>query len=146
LGTTAQQSQFSAPRLACSRALARNVEQPLTRAIISAAIEVHKALGPGLLESAYQQCLCHEFGLRGIRYRAQVELPVVYKRVKLDCGYRSDFIVEEKVIVELKAIETILPVHEAQLLTYLRLTGLQVGLLINFNAALLKDGIRRRVL
>src|SRR5271165_7455433 len=121
-------------------------EQALTREIISAAISVHRALGPGLLESAYQACLCRELELRNLRFRQQVELLVIYKDVKLDCGYRIDLIVEEKVVVELKAVEAILPVHQAQILTYLRLSGLRVGLLINFNVPVLKDGIRRRVL
>jgi len=123
-----------------------DAEQGLTRAIISAAIEVHRALGPGLLESAYQACLCRELELHNLRFRQQVELPVIYKDVKLTCGYRIDFVVEEKIVLELKAVEGILPVHQAQLLTYLRLSGLRVGLLINFNVAVLKDGIRRRVL
>jgi GxxExxY protein len=107
---------------------------------------VHRALGPGLLEPAYQACLCRELELRNLRFRQQVELPVIYKDVKLDCGYRIDLIVEEKVVVELKAVEGILPVHQAQILTYLRLSGLRVGLLINFNVPVLKDGIRRRIL
>jgi GxxExxY protein len=123
-----------------------DAEQAVTRAIISAAIDVHRVLGPGLLEFAYQACLSHELQLHGLRFRQQVELPLVYKDVKLDCGYRIDFIVEEKVILELKAIEGILPVHQAQLLTYLRLSGLRIGLLMNFNVPVLKDGIRRRVL
>ena len=137
---------ITAPRLASRTTLPTNAEQTLTRAVISAAIEVHRALGPGLLESAYQACLCHELELYNLSFRQQVELPVVYKDVKLDCGYRIDFVVEEKVVLELKAIEGILPVHQAQLLTYLRLSGLRVGLLINFNVPVLKDGIRRRVL
>ena len=126
--------------------LASDAEQALTRDIIAAAIEVHRSLGPGLLESAYHICLCRELQLRSISFQQQIELPLSYKGVNLDCGYRLDFIVSEKVVVELKAINEILPVHEAQLLTYLRLTGLRVGLLINFNAAVLKNGIRRRVL
>jgi GxxExxY protein len=134
------------PQLAGRAALATNAEQALTREIISAAIQVHRVLGPGLLESAYQACMCRELELHGLHVRQQVELPVVYKDVKLDCGYRIDFVVEDKVVVELKAIEGILPVHQAQLLTYLRLSGLRVGLLINFNVPVLKDGIRRRVL
>lgn len=143
---TAVESIITAPRLACRTALPTNAEQGLTRAIISAAIDVHRALGPELLESAYQACLSHELELHGLGFRQQVELPVVYKDVKLDCGYRIDFVVEKKVVLELKAIEGILPVHQAQLLTYLRLSGLRVGLLINFNVPVLKDGIRRRVL
>lgn len=103
-------------------------------------------LGPGLLESAYEECLCHELGTCGLACRRQVPLPVAYKEVRLECGYRLDVVVEDAVVVELKAVETILPVHEAQLLTYLRLSGLRVGLLINFNVPVLKDGIVRRVL
>jgi GxxExxY protein len=118
----------------------------LTETIIGAAIEVHKALGPGLLESAYLRCLCHEIGLRGLSYQIEKALPVIYKGVSLDCGYRLDLIVENLVVVEVKAIETILQVHEAQLVTYLRLGGWKVGLLINFNVPVLKNGIRRRVL
>lgn len=97
------------------------------------------------MESAYQACLGRELELHRLAFRKQVELPLVYKDVKLDCGYRIDFIIEDKVVVKLKAVEGILPVHQAQLLTYLRLTGLRVGLLINFNVPVLKDGIRRRV-
>jgi GxxExxY protein len=121
-------------------------EQALTREIISAAIEVHRALGPGLLESAYQACLCHELQLRNLDIVQQVDLPVTYKGVKLNCGYRIDLIVSDRVIVELKSVQEILPVHEAQLLTYLRLAKKRVGLLINFNVAVLKNGIKRRVL
>jgi GxxExxY protein len=117
----------------------------ITERIIGAAIEVHRALGPGLLESAYLVCLLHELGLIGLKYRSEVSLPVVYKGVRLDGGYRIDVIVEETVIVELKAVEKLLPVHDAQLITYLKLTGLPVGLLINFNVPLLKAGIRRLV-
>jgi len=122
------------------------VAEELTQAIIAAAIEVHKALGPGLLESAYRRCLCQELELRGIRYRTEVELPVTCKGVRLDCGYRMDLLVDETVVVELKSIDATQPIHEAQLLTYLRLSGKRVGLLINFNVPLLKEGITRRVL
>ena len=115
----------------------------LTGQIIGAAIEVHKALGPGLLESAYEECLCHEFHLRQMHYKRQHALPVEYKGVKLDCGYRIDLLVEDLVILELKSVESLDPIHEAQLLTYLKLTGLKVGLLINFNVPVLKQGIRR---
>ncbi|MFZ1135178.1 MAG: GxxExxY protein [Candidatus Korobacteraceae bacterium] len=121
-------------------------EQALTRDIIAAAIDVHRALGPGLLESAYQACLCHELNLRGLDFVQQVELPLTYKEVKLDCGYRVDVIVSNRVVLELKSVQEILPVHEAQLLTYMRLTNVHVGLLINFNVAVLKNGIKRRVL
>lgn len=117
----------------------------ITGAIIGAAIEVHRELGPGLLESVYEECLRRELELR-IKFERQVELPIVYKGVPLGCVHRIDLIVEGKVIVELKSVEKILPVHEAQLLTYLRLTGKSVGLLINFNVPVLKDGVVRRVL
>ena len=117
-----------------------------TEPIIGAAIEVHKQLGPGLLESTYEECLCHELHLRGIQFQRQIDLPVVYKGLKLDCGHRLDLLVEDSVLVELKVVERLLPVHEAQLLTYLHLAHKPVGLLINFNVPLLKDGIRRRVL
>jgi GxxExxY protein len=117
----------------------------ITEQIIGAAIEIHRALGPGLLESAYLACLLFELGQRGLQCRSEVSLPVVYKGVRLDCGYRIDLIVEETVIVELKAVEKLLPVHDAQLITYLKLTGKPIGLLINFNVPLLKDGVRRLV-
>ena len=115
----------------------------LTSKVISAAIEVHKALGPGLLESAYEGCLCRELDLRGMNYERQKDLPVEYKGVKLNCGYRLDIVVEGKLILELKACDALEPIHEAQLLTYLKLTGLKIGLLINFNVPVLKMGIRR---
>lgn len=121
-------------------------EKELTSQIIGAAMEVHRVLGPGLLESAYQTCLAQELMLRGLSFEQEKPLPVVYKNVKLDCGYRLDFLVEGKIVVELKAVEQIHPVYEAQLLTYLKLTGCKVGLLINFNVPVLKDGIIRRVL
>jgi len=121
-------------------------EKDLTGQIIGAAIEVHRELGPGLLESAYQACLAREFSLRNLPFEQEKPLPVEYKGVRIDCGYRLDFIVAGKVVVELKAADVIRPVYEAQLLTYLKLTGCQVGLLINFNVPVLKDGIRRRVL
>jgi GxxExxY protein len=125
-----------------------NEEQndPRTSSIIGAAIEVHRELGPGLLESAYEQCLCHELHLRGLSFKCQIDIPVSYKGLKLDCGYKIDLIVSDEVIVELKSVERILPVHEAQLLTYMKLSGKPVGLLINFNTALLTRGIIRRVL
>ena len=118
----------------------------LTGQIIGAAIEVQKALGPGLLESTYEECLCHEFHLRQVHYQRQQALPVEYKGVKLDCGYRVDLLVEDLVILELKSIDSLQPIHEAQLLTYLKLTGLRVGLLINFNVPILKKGIKRLIL
>jgi GxxExxY protein len=115
----------------------------LTGTVIGAAIEVHKTLGPGLLESAYEECLCIELGARKISFERQKELPVEYKDVKLDCGYRIDVLVANRLILELKACESLQPIHEAQLLTYLRLTGIKIGLLINFNVPVLKEGIRR---
>ncbi|MFQ6615285.1 MAG: GxxExxY protein [Fidelibacterota bacterium] len=124
----------------------RLIEEELTEQIISAAIEVHRAQGPGLLESAYEECFCHELDLRRLRFARQIILPVKYKNIALDIGYRIDVIVEDKVIVELKAVQTVLPVHEAQLLTYMKLKQIRVGLLLNFHEPALKDGIVRRVL
>lgn len=118
----------------------------LTEIIIGSAIEVHRALGPGLLESAYEQCLCHELSLRKIPFERQLQLPVKYKGILLDCGYRIDLLVDKLVVVELKAIDRLAPVHDAQLLTHVRLGGWQAGLLINFNVELLVDGIRRKVM
>ena len=117
-----------------------------TGPIVSSAIEVHRHLGPGLLESAYEECLCHELHLRGLSFRRQVPLPLIYKGLSLDCRYQIDLLVEEQVVVELKSIENILPVHEAQLLTYMKLAHKNVGLLINFNVPVLTRGIVRRVL
>lgn len=125
---------------------AQYAEQALTETIIGAAIEVHRALGPGLLESAYQACLAREFELRGMLFVQEKSLPLEYKGAKVECGYRLDFLVENKVVVELKAVEKVEPVHEAQMITYLRLTGCKVGLLINFNVPVLKAGIKRIVL
>jgi GxxExxY protein len=122
------------------------LHEQLSEAIIGAAIEVHRQLGPGLLESIYATCLEHELSLRGISSRREVALPINYKGIAFEAGYRIDLLVENTVIVEVKAIETVLPVHEAQLLTYLKLSQKRVGLLINFNVPLLKDGITRRVL
>jgi GxxExxY protein len=118
----------------------------ITEAIIGAAIEVHRALGPGLLESAHEECLCHELTLREIPFGRQQPLPIFFKGIRLDCGYRLDLLVAEAVVVEIKAVEELLSIHEAQLLTYLKLGGWRVGLLINFNVPVLKHGIRRRVL
>ena len=118
----------------------------LTQEIIGAGIAVHRALGPGLLESAYQQCLRQELTLRGIPFQREVPLPLEYRGIRLECGYRLDLLVAGTVVVEVKAIEAIAPIHEAQLLTYLRLGGWNIGLLMNFNVVVLKDGIRRRVL
>ena len=120
-------------------------ENALSREIIGAAIEVHKALGPGLLESAYEECLCRELSIRDLAFQRQVSVPVQYKGVNLDCGYRIDLVVEDKVIVEIKAVEKLIPIHKMQLLTYLRLTGKRLGLLINFHESYLKNGIERLV-
>ena len=118
----------------------------ITGQVIGAAIEVHRKLGPGLLESAYQSCLEREFEVRGIPFEKQKPLPVEYKGVKLECGYRLDFLVARSVVIEIKSIESIAPIHEAQLITYLSIGGWNVGLLINFNVIKLTDGVRRRVL
>ncbi len=118
----------------------------LTDAIIGAGMEVHRALGPGLLESTYEMCLCRELNIRGIPFQRQVPIAVEYKGVKLDCGYRADIVVDGSILVEIKAIDSLLSIHEAQLLSYLKLGGWKIGLLINFNVELLKHGIRRRVL
>ncbi len=118
----------------------------ITEVVIGSAIEVHRTLGPGLLESAYEECLCRELALRQVSFERQRELPVEYKGVRLDCGYRLDLLVAGLVVVEIKAVENLLPIHEAQLLTYLRLGGWKVGLLINFNVPVLKRGVRRLVL
>jgi len=117
----------------------------LTERVIGACIEIHRALGPGLLESAYEECLCFELSQARIQFERQKPLPVHYKGVNLDCGYRLDLVVEQKVIIELKAVENLMPIHEAQLLTYLKLSGITLGLLINFNVAMLKQGIKRIV-
>jgi len=117
-----------------------------TNPIIGAAIEVHRHLGPGLLESAYEECLCHELHLREIEFRRPVELPVSYKGLKLDCGYKIDLVVRNEVVLELKSVDHILPIYEEQLLTHMKLTGKNVGQLINFNVSLLTRGIVRMVL
>jgi GxxExxY protein len=117
----------------------------LTSEIIAAAIEVHQRLGPGLLESAYEAYLVHELRKRGLRALSQVGLPVIYDEVTLDVGYRIDILVEDRVIIELKAVEKVSPLHEAQLISYLKLSGMKVGLLLNFNVNRLKDGIKRLV-
>lgn len=122
------------------------LHENLTEQVIGAAIEVHRALGPGLLESAYEECLCHELHLRALAFRRQVPLPVEFKGIHLDCGYRMDILVEDSVILELKCIEHVLPVHEAQLLTYLKMTGKRVSLIINFHvSALVRGGIIRKI-
>jgi len=130
-------------RIGVDRMMDRN---ELSGKVIGAAIEVHKILGPGLLESAYEECLCHELELRAIPFERQKELPLEYKGVALDCGYRLDLVVANKLILELNACEALEPIHEAQLLTYLKLTGIKLGLLINFNVPVLKEGIKRLVL
>jgi GxxExxY protein len=117
-----------------------------TDAVIGSAISVHKSLGPGLLESAYEACLVYALGKRALKVRRQVEVPIQYDGILIDAGFRIDLVVDDKVIVELKAIEKLAPIHEAQLNTYLRLTKLRVGLLINFNSIRLRDGIVRRIL
>jgi GxxExxY protein len=117
----------------------------LSNKIIGCAIEVHRNLGPGLLESTYEQCLAYELSLKNIEFKTKVLLPVTYKDIKLDCGYRIDLLVEDKLIIELKSVEELLRIHEAQLLTYLKLSGMNTGLLINFNVELLKHGIKRFV-
>ena len=117
----------------------------ITEKVIGGAIAVHRALGPGLLESAYEECLCYELSQAGLMFERQVALPVVYKGINLDCGYRMDIVVEEKVVVEVKAVERLIPVHEAQLLSYLKLGKRPIGLLMNFHAPVLKDGLKRIV-
>ena len=118
----------------------------LTHTVIGAAIEVHRCLGPGLLESAYHECLCRELVVRGVPFQKERPLPLQYKGIRLECGYRIDLLVGGLVVVEVKAIDAIAPIHEAQLLTYLRLGGWNIGLLINFNVVVLKNGICRRIL
>ena len=117
----------------------------LTREIIAASIEVHRNIGPGLLESAYEECLCQELSLRGFAFERQKSLPVSYKGLELDCGYRIDLVVDGLVVLELKAVSKLEPIHEAQLLTYLRLSNIPLGLLINFNVPVLRSGIKRIV-
>ena len=117
-------------------------DDPLSEQIIGSCIEVHRHLGPGLLESAYEECLCHELSLRDLAFRRQVEVPVLYKGISLDCRYRLDVLVDERIVVEVKAIERVVAVHTAQLLTYLKLTELEVGLLVNFNVPFLSQGLR----
>ncbi len=117
----------------------------VTRRIIGAAIEVHRRLGPGLLESAYEICLAYELRQNGLKVEEQKPLPIVYREVKLDCGYRLDLVVEDSVVVEIKAVEQLAPIHDAQLLSYLRLSEKRVGLIINFHVRVLKNGIKRIV-
>ena len=118
----------------------------LSNRVIGCAIEVHRNLGPGLLESTYQQCLAHELGINDIAFKIEHPLPVVYKDIRLDCGYRIDLFVEDQIIVELKSVEKLLPIHEAQLLTYLKLANVKQGFLINFNVTQLKEGLKSYVL
>ena len=117
----------------------------ITEKVIGCAIEVHRAIGPGLLESAYEECLCYELSQCGLNFERQVPLPVVYKAVKLDCGYVLDIIVEDLVILEIKAVERIMPIHEAQLLSYLRMLDKRVGLTLNFHLSIMKNGVKRIV-
>jgi GxxExxY protein len=119
---------------------------PLSNKVIGAALEVHRTLGPGLLESVYEQALAYELTSAGIKVQTQVAIPVAYKAIKLDCGFRLDLLVADQLIIELKSIEALVPLHDAQLLTYLKLTKLKIGLLINFNVPLLKQGLKRFVL
>ncbi len=121
------------------------MENPLSKRIVGAAIEVHRQLGPGLLESAYEECLAYEFNLQNIPFERQKPVPVIYKGTRVDCGFRLDFLVDGLVVVELKAIEAFAPIHMAQVLTYLKLTGCKLGLLLNFNVDLLRKGIQRVV-
>ena len=118
----------------------------LSNRVIACAIEVHRVLGPGLLESAYEQCLARELSLAGIPFQLQVPLPVEYKGIKLDCAYRMDVLVDKALLIELKSVDSLLPIHEAQLLTYMKLSGLRIGLLMNFNVRLLQKGLKRFVL
>jgi GxxExxY protein len=117
----------------------------LTERIIGAAIEVHRNTGPGLMESAYEECLCYELSRMGLSFERQVHLPIVYKGVRPDCGYKMDLVVEDSVVLELKTVDQLLPIHTAQLLTYLRLSGKRVGLLLNFHAPILTKGIKRLI-
>jgi len=118
----------------------------LSNKVIGCAIEVHRNLGPGLLESTYEQCLAHELKIAEIPFKLQFPLPVEYKGIKLDCGYRIDLFVDNSLIVELKSVDNVLPIHQAQLLTYMKLSGIKIGLLMNFNVQYLKSGIKRMVL
>src|SRR5580704_3091180 len=115
----------------------------LTELIIGAAIEVHRNTGPGLMESVYEECLCYELNQLGLKFQRQIELPVSYKQIKLNCGFRMDLVVEDAVVLELKTVDQLLPIHSAQLLTYLKLSGKKLGLLINFNETVLKKGLKR---
>lgn len=118
----------------------------LSNKVIGLAIEVHRELGPGLLENTYKQCLAHELSQTEINFQMEMELPVIYKNIRISCGYRIDLLIENKLIVELKSVDKILPIHEAQLLTYMKLANIKIGLLMNFNEKILKNGIKRFVL
>jgi GxxExxY protein len=119
---------------------------PLSGKVIELAIEVHRELGPGLLEDVYEECLCYELSQAGLAFQRQLPLPVRYKQVRLDCGYKLDVVVEQKLVLELKTVEKLLPIHDAQILTYLKISGIKTGLLMNFCTPLLKDGLKRFVL
>ena len=119
---------------------------PLTEQVIGCAIEVHRALGPGLLEAVYEECLCHELHENGLGFQRQIPVPVTYKAVNLETGFRADLVIEKELLIEIKAVERLLPVHQAQVLTYLKLSGIPKGLLLNFNTRVIKDGIRRFVM
>jgi GxxExxY protein len=118
----------------------------LSNKVIGCALEVHKELGPGLLESAYQQCLCYELSNAKIQFTMEKPFPIIYKNIEIDCGYRLDLLIEDKLLIELKSVEKLIPIHEAQILTYMKLSNIHTGLLINFNVLLLKDGIKRFVI
>jgi GxxExxY protein len=121
------------------------MHEELSHEIIGAAIDVHRELGPGLLESAYEMCLCHELTLRNLAFERQIDVPVIYKGVRLDCGYRLDILVEQQIVLEIKCVQEVLPVHKAQLMTNLKLMDKRVGMLMNFNVPVMKDAILRRV-
>lgn len=127
-------------------AAAKLLDEALTEQIIGAAIEVHRCLGPGLLESAYEECLCHELHLRKLNFQRQVSLPVTYKGIALDCGYKMDLVVEDRVVIELKCVESVIGVHHAQILTYLKLSKKRVGLILNFHVSVMTRGVVRKVL
>jgi GxxExxY protein len=118
----------------------------LSNKVLGCAIEVHRELGPGLLESTYEQCLAYELSRAKIPFKVQVQLPVEYKEIRLDCGYRIDLLADDRLVVELKSVDQLMPIHEAQILTYMKLAGVKVGLLINFNVTMLTKGVRRFVL
>ena len=137
---------FSTTRSLCSLESTEDTEEEsnsITGKIIGAAIDIHRALGPGLLESAYEACLIYELRLRKLKVESQKAIPIFYKDVLLDCGYRADLVVEDQAIVEIKSVSSLASIHEAQLLSYLKLSGCKIGLLLNFNVKYLKEGIRR---